>query len=140
MKMKKEIVSVMVLLAFCIPALAIDMPDMVGNWTGILSGVAWLKNTNYQASGEAEYYEGEYTLAIEEQNGTRFAGKIIRAANPLASEVVLGVIGSDNQTIAMVNEDGYMWGWMNSSTEMELSSQSVDMDQMTVREGILTKE
>ncbi len=138
--MKKEIVSIMVLLALCIPVLALDMPDMVGNWTGTLNGVAWLKNTDYQASGEAAYFEGEYTLAIAEQNGTRFTGKIIRSANPMASEVVLGVIDSDNQTVTLVDEDGYLWGWMNSSTEMELSYQSVDMDHMVVYEGILTKE
>lgn len=138
--MKKEIVSIMVLLALCIPALALNMPDMVGNWTGTLNGVAWLKNTDYQASGEAVYFEGEYTLAIAEQNGTRFTGKIIRSVNPMASEVVLGVIDSDNQTVTLVDEDGYLWGWMNSSTEMELSYQSVDMDHMVVYEGILTKE
>ncbi len=106
--MMKEITSVIVLLALCIPALAVNMPDMVGNWTGTFNGVGWSKNTDYQTSGMASYYEDKYTLAINEQNGTRFAGKIIRVANPLATEVVLGVIDSDNQTIILVDEHGYM--------------------------------
>ncbi len=136
----KEITALIVLLALCIPALAVNMPDMVGNWTGTFNGVGWSKNTDYQTSGMASYYEDKYTLAINEQNGTRFAGKIIRVSNPLATEVVLGVIDSDNQTIILVDEHGYMWGWMNSSTEMDLSYQTVDIDHMTVRDGIFTKE
>jgi hypothetical protein len=40
--MMKGIASVMVLLALCIPALAVDMPNMVGNWTGTAQGVDWI--------------------------------------------------------------------------------------------------
>lgn len=140
MNMKKEIASLLVLLAFCIPALAADMPDMVGNWTGTFSGVAWLKNTDYQATGEVDYWEDEYTLVIEEQNGTRFAGKITRDQNPLATEVVLGIISSDNESLTLVDEDGYMWGEMISPIEVELFYQIVDADYMDVNAGIFTKE
>ncbi len=138
--MMRMIVAVMVLLVLCVPALAIDIPNMVGNWTGTFDGAAWLKNTDYQTTGSATYYEANYTLAIKEQNGTRFVGKLISAINPLNSQVVLGVIGSDNKTITMVDERGYMWGVMNSSTEMELSYQTVDIDRIIVRNGIFKKE
>jgi hypothetical protein len=140
MNMKKEIASLLVLLAFCIPAMAVDMPDMVGNWTGNFSSVGWFKNTHWMASGNADYWEEENTLVIEEQNGTRFVGKLIPAENPLAAEVVLGVISSDNESITLVDEDGYLWGWMISPTEMELFDQEVDMDSMAAGAGIFTKE
>jgi len=136
----KKIASLIVLLALCIPALAADMPNMVGNWTGTFHGVGWLKNTDYAATGKPDYWDDKYTLVIEEQNGTRFAGKLIRVANPVATEELLGIIGSDNKSITLVDEGDYLWGWMNSSTEMELATQAVDIDYMDVYGGIFTKE
>jgi len=101
--MMKEIASLIVLLALCIPALAADMPDMVGNWTGTFKDVSWLKNTDFRASGKPDYMDDAYTISIEEQNGTRFAGRITLNRNPLTSEVLLGVIASNE--ITLVDED-----------------------------------
>jgi hypothetical protein len=140
----KKIASLMVLLAFCIPALAIDMPDMVGNWTGTFNYVSWMKNTSSMspgnASGNVSYWEDNTTLLIEGQNGTRFAGKIIPAEKSAATEVLLGVISSDNESITLADENGLMWGWMVTPTEMELFYQGVDMDSIDVGGGIFTKE
>lgn len=138
--MAKVVVSLMVLLALCIPALAVDMPDMVGNWTGTFNGVGFLKNNHWMTTGNATYWEGEQTLVIEEQNGTRFVGKMISVDNPLQTETVLGIISSDNESVALVDDDGYLWGMVLSPTEIELSDQSVDKDSMSVSAGIFTKE
>lgn len=140
MNMKKEIASLMVLLALCIPALAVDMPDMVGNWTGTFNGVGFLKNTHWMTSGNATYWEAENTLIIEEQNGTRFVGTMTSAENPLQTETVLGIISSDNESITLVDEDGYLWGVVLSPTEIELFEQAIDKDSMSVSAGIFTKE
>jgi hypothetical protein len=126
----KEIASMAVLLALCIPALAVNMPDMVGNWTGTVHGVTYLKSTDYQTTGKPDYWQDNYTIAIDEQNGTRFSGKIIYDANPLNSMVVLGVMGSDNETIDLAKEDACMWGLMNSPAEMELFAQAVSTNSM----------
>ncbi len=136
----REIISVMLLLALCIPAMAVDMPNMVGNWTGTVHGVGYLKNTDYQTTGKPDYWVDNYTIVIDEQNGTRFSGKMIRDANPLNSVVVLGIIGSDNKTINMVDDVGYYWGSLNSPTEMELFGQGVDIDSMDVGTAIFIKE
>lgn len=136
----KKIASLMILLAFCIPALAMDMPDMVGNWTGTFNYVNWMKNTSSMASGNVSYWEDNTTLLIEEQNGTRFAGKIIPAEKSAATEVVLGVIGSDNESITLADENGLLWGWLVSPTEMELFYQGADIDSVDVGGGIFTKE
>ncbi len=136
----KKIISVIVLLALCIPALATDVPNMVGNWTGTAHGVDWFKYTNYQTTGKPIYWERNYTIVIDEQNGTRFSGKFIPVAYPQNSEVILGVIGSDNKTIAMVNEAGYYSGTMKSSTEMELFGWFIDLERKDIGVGTLTKE
>jgi len=138
--MMKETALVTILLALCIPALAVNMPNMVGNWTGTVHGVGYLKNTDYQTTGKPDYWDDNYTIIINEQNGTRFSGKMVRNANPLNSVVVLGTIGSDNKTISMVDETGYYWGSLQSPTKMELSGQEVDIDNMDVGAGIFTKE
>jgi hypothetical protein len=138
--MTKKIVSVMVLLAICIPALAVDMPNMVGNWTGTFHGVDWLKNTNYQATGKPFYWDSKLTIVINEQNGTRFSGRSIYNDNPLKSEVVLGIIGSDNTTIAMVDENDPYWGTMKSPTEMEIFGPSIDTTSTDIATGTFTKE
>ncbi len=137
--MMKEIASLIVLLVLCIPAMAIDMPDMVGNWTGTFNDVSWLKNTDFRASGKPDYLDNAYTITIEEQNGTRFAGRIALNRNPLTSEVLLGVIASNNE-ITLVDEDGYLWGFMKSPTEIELFYQAVDIDYMKMGGGTFTKE
>ncbi len=138
--MMKEIISVMILLMLCAPVLAADIPNMVGNWIGTAHGVGYLKNTDYQTTGKPDYWDDNYTIVITEQNGTRFSGKAILDANPLNSVVVLGIIGSNNKTINMVDDAGYYWGSLNSSTEMELFGQAVDIDSMSMGTAIFTKE
>jgi hypothetical protein len=139
-EMIKEIATIMVLLALCIPALAVNMPDLLGNWTGTVHGVGYLKNTDYQTTGKPDYWDDNYTIVINEQNGTRFSGKMILDANPLNSEVVVGAIGSDNKTINMVDDSGYYWGSLKSPVEMELFGQEVNIDYIDMGTGIFTKE
>ena len=134
----KEISLVTVLLALCIPALAVNTPNMVGNWTGTFHGVAYLKNTDYQTTGKPDYWDDKYNIVIDMQNGTRFSGKMIRDVNPLNKVVVLGVIDSDN--ITMVDDSGYYWGSLKSPKEMELFGQEVGIDYLDVSEGTFTKE
>lgn len=138
--MMKKIASVIVLLALCIPALAVDIPNMVGNWTGTAHGVDWFKHASYQSTGKAIYWDRNYTMVIDEQNGTRFSGKFIRDARLQDSEVMLGVIGSDNKTIALVDETGSYWGSMKSPTEMEFFGSLVDLERLDAGVGTFTKE
>ncbi len=130
----------MVLLALCIPVLAVDMPNMVGNWTGTAHGVDWYKHVSYQPTNKAVYWNSSYTMVITEQNGTRFSGKMINAAHPQDLEVLLGVIGSDNKTISLVDETGSFWGTMKSPTEMELFGSTLDLERMDVGVGTFTKK
>lgn len=68
-----------------------------------------------------------------------FSGKIVPKLSPRSIEVALGVIGSDNMTISMVDEDGYYWGEMMSPTKMELFYQEVGNEGMVVSTGLFEK-
>ncbi len=63
-----------------------------------------------------------------------------RDGNPLKTEVVLGVIGSDNKTIAMVDENDIYWCSLKSPTEMELFGPSIGPTYMDVATAIFTKK
>jgi hypothetical protein len=143
--MAKILASILVLAALLlvpVVAGAEDVPDLVGNWTGVHYGVR-LGSSDYspETSSEDLSYrdEGYFTLIIEEQNGQRFAGERISNANPENSEAILGVISFDNETVYMVDEDGYFDGKLISATEMELVYREVDPEGMIVSIGRYTK-
>ena len=142
----RSIMVLVLLLALCVPAMAqmenktMMMPDMVGKWTGVMDAVGWDKNTAWMPNETVSYWPGgEMTLTVKEQKGAMFSGEMVPTMSPRSKEIVLGVISSDNQSITMVDENGYLWGYMNSPTEMELSYQEVVMDGMEVASGILKK-
>jgi|GEM_PF-1175634 len=137
----KGIISLAVLLALCISAVAVDVPNMVGNWTESAVGVGYLTNTNWQATGDFAYWDENNTYVITEQNGTRFAGMVTSADNPMSAERIVGVIDADhNNSVFMVDEGGIFWGEMISPTEIEIFYQKVGADGIEVSRGILTKE
>ncbi len=65
---EKNRIVLMVLLALSIPALAADMPNTVGNWTGTAHGIKWLGNTDIQTTGKPIYWDHKFTITINEQN------------------------------------------------------------------------
>lgn len=134
------------LLALCVPSLAqmenktMMLPDMVGKWTGVMDAMGWDKNTAWMPNETVSYWPGgEMTLTVNEQKGTMFAGEMVPKMSPGSKEMVLGIFSSDNQSIAMVDENGYLWGYMLSPTELELSYQEVGMDGMEVASGRFKK-
>jgi len=143
----RNVIVLVLLLALCIPAAMAQaenktmmMPDMVGKWTGVMDAMGWEKNTAWMPNETVSYWPGgEMTLTIKEQNGSMFSGEMVPEMSPGSKEIVLGIISSDNQSIAMVDENGYLWGYMNSPTELELSYQEVDMEGMEVASGIFKK-
>jgi hypothetical protein len=142
----RSIMVLVFLLVLCVPAVAqaenktMMLPDMVGKWTGVMDAVGWDKNTAWMPNETVSYWPGgEMTLTVKEQNGTMFAGEMVPTMSPGSKEIVLGIFSSDNQSIAMVDENGYLWGYMLSPTELELSYQEVGMDGMEVASGIFKK-
>lgn len=141
----KNIIILALLLAFCLPAMAqttnmTGIPDMVGNWTGMMDSVGWAKNTAWMPNETVSYWpDGEETLMITEQNENMFSGMIVPKLSPGSAEVALGIIGSDNSTINMVDEDGIYWAELMSPTKMELFYQELGTEGMVISSGIFEK-
>jgi len=141
----RNVMVLVVLLALCVPALAqteekMALPDMVGKWTGTMDAMGWDKNTAWMPNETVSYWpDTEYTITITEQEGNMFSGEIVPTASPRSKEMIIGVFSSDNQSIAMADENDYLWGYMSSPTELELSSQKVNIEGMEVASGIFKK-
>jgi hypothetical protein len=135
-----KIFALVLLLALCIPALATDLPDMTGNWSGVMDFVGYDKNTAWLPNETVSYWpNGEWNLTITEQQGRAFSGTMVPGGSPLSEEVVLGVLCAENESITMVDENGYWWGNVISPTEIELNYQEVCMEGMIVGGGIFKK-
>ncbi len=113
--MIKEIASVIVLLALCVPGLAVDLPNLVGNWTGFQKGYV-AEEGSYKLSENIPI-----SLAIVEQKGRLFTGNFAYPEN--GTEIIegfAGAIGSDNRTLYIAENDiGYDMGTIVSGNEIE---------------------
>ncbi|VVB69680.1 Uncharacterised protein [uncultured archaeon] len=141
----RNLMVLVILLALCVTAMAqtenkTAMPDMVGKWTGVLDVVVWEKNTAWMPNETVSYWpDTEYTITITEQKGNMFSGEIVPTLSPRSKEIIIGVFSSDNESIAMADENDYLWGYMNSPPELELFSQKVNIEGMEVKSGIFKK-
>ncbi|MDD4447057.1 MAG: hypothetical protein PHN61_05200 [Methanothrix sp.] len=136
----RRIFALLLLLALCIPAMATDLPDMTGNWSGVMDVVGYDKNIAWLPNETVSFWPGEeYTLTISEQQGRAFSGTMVPSLSPKTVQVVLGVLCSENESITMVDENAYWWGDVISPTEIELNYQKVNMEGMVVGGGIFKK-
>jgi hypothetical protein len=136
----RKIFALVLLLAFCIPAMATELPNMKGNWSGVMDFVGYDKNTAWLPNETVSFWPGEeYSLTISEQHGRAFSGTMVPSLSPRTLQVVLGVLCSENESITMVDENAYWWGDVISPTEIELNYQKVNMEGMVVGGGIFKK-
>ncbi|HPS91017.1 MAG TPA: hypothetical protein PKV33_02570 [Methanothrix sp.] len=136
----RKILALVPLLALCIPAMATELPDMMGNWSGVIDFVGYDQNTAWLPNETVSYWPNEeWSLTITEQKGRSFSGTMIPGLSPLSKEVVLGVLCSENKSITMVDENGYWWGDVISPTEIELNYQEVGINGMVTGSGVFKK-
>ena len=134
-----SILALLVLIA--VPVGAGDLPDLVGNWKSeglvVLSGPDY--HHTYEASKKIIYMDTAFTLMIVEQNGRGFYGKFHMKNNPSMVEHIIGVISFDNETLYMVDQDGYLDGRLISPTKMELVYRESDPEGMAIGVHRLSK-
>lgn len=136
----RKILALLLLLALCIPAMAIELPDMKGNWSGVMDFVGYDQNTAWLPNETVSFWpDEEWNLTITEQQGRSFSGTMVPGGSPFSEEVVLGVLCAENESITMVDENGYLWGRVISPTEIELNYQEVCIEGMVVGNGVFKK-
>jgi len=97
-----------------------EIPDLKGTWTLENQAVGHDKLTDVQPERHVDLKNGlaepAFTLKIDRQDGFRFSGT---KASGTRTEKVSGVIGFDNQTVYMVDDDGILLCKLVSPDKME---------------------
>ncbi|MCB8822638.1 hypothetical protein [Microvirga rosea] len=99
-------IAVMAAVAGASIAHAEEPPKMVGTWKGMAQAVHIGSNPYRVAEKNGPNFssnEIEFTFAITEQQGNRFAGT---SSNGRFTETLIGAIGGDNKTGIMTDDDG----------------------------------
>ncbi len=97
-----------------------DFPDLKGTWIVKCSGHkaetpgAPLSNLYKAPPG---FHEIEFPLIIDQQDGFRFSGR--RQISKEGGKAISGVIGFDNQSVYMADENGIAMGKLVSPDQME---------------------
>ena len=116
--MKKILSVALLVLALCITSVcAAEVPDLLGNWTGLGSG-------RYVENGFSKSLENwSINLTIEEQKDRLFSGNL-SYKNENETQIVegfAGAIGPDNKTLYLTEyNEGYDIGTIISANEIEL--------------------
>lgn len=97
-----------------------DIPDLKGTW---VIQATWIGSVKPNESPPPKlhpeklgFHEVEFLLMIDQQEGFRFSGS---RESSRKKETVSGVIGFDNQSVYMVDDDGMIFGKLISPDRME---------------------
>lgn len=118
--MKFFLVLVLLLLCCCIGltqvSAAPEVPDLVGNWSGVASGYYATENYFFNETNGINY-----TLSIHEQHGPVFNGTVnIATTHFQASYIFSGIVDHDMKTLYMAEKGtGMDIAHIISPTEIE---------------------
>lgn len=123
-------------LVLCLPALGAGVPNLVGNWTrtdfeGIVYGNP-LEQTTADTPGNFTWLHENTTpgvamFTINEQRGNAFKGTYMtNPANKSTYEILVGIIGYDNNSINIGYGDNVIQGKLLSPSEMEATMTEID--------------
>ncbi|WP_158968350.1 hypothetical protein [Chachezhania sediminis] len=92
-------------------ARAEEIPDLTGRWTFTAEAVGFTFD-KYGVSEETAFRTFESTVDFDRQDGRRVAGhevdhKVSSGPDPIGIERVVAVIGHDNKSVYMVDENGF---------------------------------
>ena len=106
-------------------------PDLKGTWIGPGQSVTRGQTDHWPEAGEAEptFREGSWQLAVDRQEGNRFAGAQ-GLTEGTRRDPVVGVIRADRATVHMVDDDGTFLAILTGPDAMEMCRTEVTADSM----------
>ena len=121
------------------------IPDLKGTWVGgDGSGIRVDKDSGTGEADPLAHREAgpsknalTFTVVIDFQDGASFSGT--RGTEKL-TETLVGVIGSDNETLYLIDEDGYLFGQLLSDDQMELIYLENSENAQIAGRGIYTRQ
>lgn len=117
-----------------------DIPDLTGAWNGHAIGGAHFGELQHDEPTEQPVFKDvsmPWTLTIERQDGR---GLIGTWASPQHSELLVGVIRSDNRTVYFVDEDTHFDATIIADGQMELCARETGFDSMVAACFIIERQ
>lgn len=118
-----------------------DFPDLRGTWTGTDYGVRHYRSPELRAQthhkAQTLFPEIPFTLKIEKQEGFRFSGT---KSSEHWSETISGVIGFDNKTVYMADDNGFVFCRLVSPDKMEQTYLHITPEHSVAARGILVRK
>jgi hypothetical protein len=118
-----------------------EIPDLKGTWTMKIQAIGHDKLPELQPNRHVDLKnrqsEIDFTLKIDKQDGFRFSGT---KASAKRTETISGVIGFDNKTVYMVDDDGILLCRLISPDKMEQIYLHVTEHRSLVGRGMLIRK
>jgi hypothetical protein len=117
-------------------------PDMRGQWKGPTDAVVLGRDALHHheakgSPGEPRTSKTEFTFTIKGQDGRKFWGEV---SSQERAEPIVGVFGSDKQTVYWVDTDGYATGKLLGSDKFEYCYLRPGKDFMAAGCSVWTKQ
>jgi hypothetical protein len=140
--MKKLIVVIVVLSFWAGAALCFaesGIPDMVGSWSVKAEGGVITKNS---AAHAKTHHSGEFSKLNAEVVVTKQQGRVFHGTftSPKATESFAGVIGMDNKSVFIADEDGFAEGKIGNKNKINFIYRHVSPSDTVVAVGTWTRK
>ncbi len=116
-------------------------PDLRGTWVGTDYGVRHYRSPELGASTHHKakdlFPEIPLTLKIEKQEGFRFSGT---KSSEHWSETISGVIGFDNKTIYIADDNGFLFCRLVSPDKMEQIYLHITPEHSAAARGVMFRK
>ena len=118
-----------------------DIPNLKGTWVVKVQGVLHDKLDEMQPKRHIDARKGnfaiDFTLTIDKQEGFRFSGVKSSAKR---KETMSGVIGFDNKSVYIVDDDTMMFGQMVAPDKMEQVWIHITKHRSSASRGLATRK
>ena len=116
-----------------------DIPNLVGTWSVQAEGTVLPKGS---VPWELTHYKGEFgaitaSIIVNEQRGRIFHGTF---RSLKATENIIGVIGWDNKSISIVDQDGFVDGMLVNNDTISYIYRHITPNDSVVAAGTCTRK
>ena len=133
--------ALFVLMAVCAASAGSDIPDLKGTWVYKDQAVRHFRSPDLPAKthmkANTPYAEIAFTMNIDKQDGFRFSGTKV---SEKSTERISGVIGFDNKTVYMVDDNGFLFCRLVSPDKMEQVYLHITKTHSVAARGIMTRK
>ena len=118
-----------------------EIPDLRGKWVCTAQAVRHFRAPDLPAKthmeAKTQYGEVAHTINIDKQDGFRFSGTKV---SDKWTETISGVIGFDNKTIYMVDDNGFLFCRLVSPDKMEQVYVHITKAHSVAARGIMVRQ